>query len=171
MGGAAGRPDRGRLRSGHYKATSLFGVGAPKATPVGIIGRLNKEINAALVDPKMRVRLADLGGTVLACSPADFGKLIAEETEKWGQVLSVYRAQASLGLPPRGTPPWRLQSTIATSSTSTASYGGFAPVRRGAMCRKSTGNGTQFTDASGAGAPAVCGRAGWGEITCSQPIR
>ena len=44
-------------------------------------------------------------------------------------------------------------------------------VRRGAMCRKSTGNGTQFTDASGAGAPAVCGRAGWGEITCSQPIR
>jgi hypothetical protein len=116
MGGAAGRPDRGRLRSGHYKATSLFGVGAPKATPVGIIGRLNKEINAALVDPKMRVRLADLGGTVLACSPADFGKLIAEETEKWGQVLSVYRAQASLGLPPRGTPPWRLQSTIATSS-------------------------------------------------------
>ena len=95
MGGAAGRPDRGRLRSGHYKATSLFGVGAPKATPVGIIGRLNKEINAALVDPKMRVRLADLGGTVLACWPADFGKLIAEETEKWGQVLSVYRAQAS----------------------------------------------------------------------------
>ena len=64
-----------------------FGVGAPKNTPAEIIDKLNKEINAGLADPKMKARLADLGGTVLAGSPADFGKLIAEETEKWGKVI------------------------------------------------------------------------------------
>ena len=53
----------------------------------GRLNKLNKEINAALADPKMKARLADLGGTVLAGSPADFGKLIAEETEKWGKVI------------------------------------------------------------------------------------
>ena len=93
MGGAAGRPDRGRLRSGHYKATSLFGVGAPKATPVGIIGRLNKEINAALADPNMKARIADLGGTVLAGSPTDFGKFIADEIEKWAKVIRAANIQ------------------------------------------------------------------------------
>ena len=63
------------------------GIGAPKDTPAEIVDKLNKEINAALADPKMKARLADLGGTPLLGSPADFGKLIAEETEKWGKVV------------------------------------------------------------------------------------
>ena len=70
-----------------YEAISWYGVGAPKNTPVAIIEKLNKEINAALADPKMKARLADLGGTVLAGSPSDFGKLISDETEKWGKVI------------------------------------------------------------------------------------
>jgi tripartite-type tricarboxylate transporter receptor subunit TctC len=70
-----------------FEASSWFGVGAPKTTPAEIVDKLNKEINAGLADPKLRARLADLGGTVLAGSPADFGKLIAEETEKWAKVI------------------------------------------------------------------------------------
>ena len=70
-----------------YEASAWFGVGAPKNTPAEIVEKLNKEINAALADPNMKARLADLGGTALAGSPADFGKLIADETEKWGKVI------------------------------------------------------------------------------------
>ena len=70
-----------------YEASSWYGVGAPKATPAEIIEKLNKEINAGLADPKIKARLADLGGDVLALSRADFGKLIADETEKWGKVV------------------------------------------------------------------------------------
>jgi tripartite-type tricarboxylate transporter receptor subunit TctC len=70
-----------------YEASFWYGVGAPKATPAEIVEKLNKEINAGLADPKFKARLADLGGTVLAGSPADFGKLIADETEKWGKVI------------------------------------------------------------------------------------
>src|SRR6478736_9121004 len=70
-----------------YEASNWYGIGAPKATPAEIIDKLNKEINAALADPNMKARLADLGGTVLAGSPADFGKLIADETEKWAKVV------------------------------------------------------------------------------------
>jgi len=70
-----------------YEASAWFGVGAPKATPAEIVEKLNKEINAGLADPKMKARLADLGGDVLALSPADFCKLIADETEKWGKVI------------------------------------------------------------------------------------
>ena len=70
-----------------YELSQWFGVGAPKNTPIEIIDKLNKEINAGLADPKIKARLADLGGTVLAGSPADFGKLIADETEKWGKVV------------------------------------------------------------------------------------
>jgi tripartite-type tricarboxylate transporter receptor subunit TctC len=70
-----------------YEASNWYGVGAPKATPAEIVEKLNREINAGLADPNMETRLADLGGTVLAGSPADFGKLIAEETEKWGKVV------------------------------------------------------------------------------------
>jgi tripartite-type tricarboxylate transporter receptor subunit TctC len=72
----------------NYEASVWFGVGAPKNTPAEIIDKLNKEINLALVDPKLKMRLADLGGTVLTGSPADFGKLIAEETEKWAKVIT-----------------------------------------------------------------------------------
>jgi tripartite-type tricarboxylate transporter receptor subunit TctC len=70
-----------------YEGSFWFGVGAPKATPTDIVDKLNKGINAALADPKIKARLADLGGTVLAGSPADFGKFIADETEKWGKVI------------------------------------------------------------------------------------
>jgi tripartite-type tricarboxylate transporter receptor subunit TctC len=70
-----------------YEASTWVGVGAPKATPTEIVEKLNKEINAALADPKIKARLADLGGTVLPGTPADFGKLIADETEKWGKVV------------------------------------------------------------------------------------
>jgi tripartite-type tricarboxylate transporter receptor subunit TctC len=70
-----------------YEATSWFGIGAPKDTPPEIIATLNKEINAAIADPKIKARLIDLGGTVLPGSPADFGKLIAAETEKWAKVV------------------------------------------------------------------------------------
>jgi tripartite-type tricarboxylate transporter receptor subunit TctC len=70
-----------------YEASNWYGVGAPMATPAKIVEKLNKEINAGLADPNMKTRLADLGGTVLAGSPADFGKLIVEETEKWGKVV------------------------------------------------------------------------------------
>jgi tripartite-type tricarboxylate transporter receptor subunit TctC len=70
-----------------YEASTFFGIGAPRNTPPEIIDKLNKEINAALADPKIKERLADLGGTALAGSPADFGKIIADETEKWGKVV------------------------------------------------------------------------------------
>jgi tripartite-type tricarboxylate transporter receptor subunit TctC len=70
-----------------YEASTWFGLGAPKATPAEIVDKLNKEINAGLADPKMKARLADVGGTALSGSPADFGKLIADETEKWGKVI------------------------------------------------------------------------------------
>ena len=77
-----------------YESTSWLGIGAPKNTPVEIVDKLNKEINAGLADPNMKARLADLGGTMLAGSPADFGKLIAEETEKWGKVVKFSGAKA-----------------------------------------------------------------------------
>ena len=70
-----------------YESSFWTGVGAPKNTPAEIIEKLNKEINAALADPKMKARLADLGATALPSSPADFGKFIADETEKWGKVV------------------------------------------------------------------------------------
>jgi tripartite-type tricarboxylate transporter receptor subunit TctC len=70
-----------------FEASAWFGVGAPKSTPADIIDKLNKEINAGLTDPKIMERLADLGGTALAGAPADFGKLIAEDTEKWAKVI------------------------------------------------------------------------------------
>ena len=70
-----------------YEASSVFGLGAPKKTPVEIVDKLNRAINAALDDPKLKTRLVDLGGTLLAGSPGDFAKLIASDTEKWGKVI------------------------------------------------------------------------------------
>ena len=70
-----------------YEASNWFGVGAPKTTPAETVEKLNEEINAGLADPKIKARLAELGAMVLAGSPADFGKLIAEETEKWAKVI------------------------------------------------------------------------------------
>jgi tripartite-type tricarboxylate transporter receptor subunit TctC len=77
-----------------YEASFWGGFGAPKDTPVEIVDKLNKEINAALADPKMKARLADLGGTVMMGSPADFAKLIADETEKWGKVIRAANIKA-----------------------------------------------------------------------------
>jgi len=77
-----------------YEASTWYGVGAPKATPAEIIDKLNKEINAGLADPNIKARIADVGGTVLALSPADFGKFIAEETEKWGKVIRALNIKA-----------------------------------------------------------------------------
>jgi len=77
-----------------YEAISLFGIGAPKNTPAEIVDKLNREINAALADPKIAQRVADLGGSVLAGSAADFGKLIADETEKWGKVIRTANIKA-----------------------------------------------------------------------------
>ena len=71
-----------------FQASGVVGgIGAPRNTPADIIDKLNREINAALTDPSIRERIADIGGTVLPGSPADFGKLIVDETEKWAKVI------------------------------------------------------------------------------------
>ncbi|TMJ30820.1 MAG: tripartite tricarboxylate transporter substrate binding protein, partial [Alphaproteobacteria bacterium] len=70
-----------------YESSAFYGIGVPSRTPAGIIETLNREINAALADPHMKARFADLGGMPLAGSPADFGTLIAAETEKWSKVI------------------------------------------------------------------------------------
>ncbi|HYT88481.1 MAG TPA: tripartite tricarboxylate transporter substrate-binding protein, partial [Gemmataceae bacterium] len=70
-----------------YEASTWYGICAPKATPAEIVEKLNKEVNAGLADPKIKARFLDLGGDVHALSPADFGKFIADETEKWGKVV------------------------------------------------------------------------------------
>ena len=77
-----------------YEASAWFGIGAPKNTPVQIIDKLNEAINAGLADPKLKARFADLGGTVMMGSPADFGRFIAEETEKWGKVIRAANIKA-----------------------------------------------------------------------------
>jgi tripartite-type tricarboxylate transporter receptor subunit TctC len=79
-------PAIGEFVSG-YEASSIFGVGAPKNTPAEIVDSLNKELNAALVDPTFKAQLAKLDATVLGGSPADFGMLLTEETEKWAKVI------------------------------------------------------------------------------------
>jgi tripartite-type tricarboxylate transporter receptor subunit TctC len=76
-----------------YEASGWFGVGAPRNTPVEIIDKLNKEINAGVAGPKMKAQLTDLGGIALRGSPSDFGKLIVEETEKWGKVVKLSGAK------------------------------------------------------------------------------
>jgi tripartite-type tricarboxylate transporter receptor subunit TctC len=72
-----------------YEASQWYGMGAPRSTPAAIVDKLNTEINAALVDAGMKARLADIGGEPLPGSPSDFGKLIAEETEKWAKVVKL----------------------------------------------------------------------------------
>ena len=77
-----------------YEASNWYGMSAPKGTPAEVIDKLNRETNEILADSKAKARLADLGGTTLVGSPADFGKLIAEETEKWGNVIRVLNIKA-----------------------------------------------------------------------------
>ena len=76
------------------EGSNWYGLGVPKATPGEIVNKLNKEVNAAFDDPKMKARLADLGGTPLPGSPADFGKHIADETQKWGNVIRALNIKA-----------------------------------------------------------------------------
>jgi tripartite-type tricarboxylate transporter receptor subunit TctC len=77
-----------------YESSGYFGLGVPKNTPLAIIERLNGEINAGLADSTLKARLADLGAMTLVGSPADFGKLIADETEKWGKVIRAANIKA-----------------------------------------------------------------------------
>ena len=77
-----------------YEASGWSGIGAPKNTPAKIVDKLNTEINAALADPNMKARLAELGGTAFVGSPADFGKLIADDSEKWGKVIRALNIKA-----------------------------------------------------------------------------
>ena len=81
-------PTIGEFLNG-YEASTWFGIGAPKNTPLEIVDKLNKEINAGLADDALKARISDLGGTVLPGSPSDFGKLIAQETEKWAKVVKL----------------------------------------------------------------------------------
>jgi len=90
--GAPDIPSVGEFVPG-YEASQWYGVGVPKNTPVAIVEKLNKEINAGLANPKLKAQLADLGGTVLPGPAADFGKLIAEETEKWAEVVKLSGAK------------------------------------------------------------------------------
>jgi tripartite-type tricarboxylate transporter receptor subunit TctC len=88
-----GLPTVGEFVPG-YEASVWFGLGVPKSTPAEIIDKLNREINAALADPKTKTRIAESGGDTLAGSPADFGKLIADETEKWAKVVRAANIKA-----------------------------------------------------------------------------
>ena len=79
-----------------YEASAWFGAGAPRNTPPEIIDKLNKDINDCLADPKLKARIADLGGIAITGSPADFGRLIAEETEKWAKVVRFFRCDRGI---------------------------------------------------------------------------
>ena len=70
-----------------YEASAFFGMSMPKGTPAEVIGKLNQEINAGLADPDVKARLAELGGILMPGTPAQFGQVIAEETEKWAKVI------------------------------------------------------------------------------------
>ena len=76
-----------------YEASQWYGLGAPRATPADVIERLNRETNAVIADPKMQARLAELGASVVAGTPAEFGKLIVEETAKWAKVVKISGAK------------------------------------------------------------------------------
>jgi tripartite-type tricarboxylate transporter receptor subunit TctC len=77
-----------------FEASLWYAIGAPRNTPVEVIDKFNNESNAGLADPKLKAWLADMGGDVLALSPADFGKFIADETEKWGKVIRAANLKA-----------------------------------------------------------------------------
>jgi Tripartite tricarboxylate transporter family receptor len=93
FGSTAGRANRGRIFA-WLRDEFLVWHRRTQNTPAEIVEKLNKEVNAALADPKMKARLADLGGIAIAGSPADFGKLIADETEKWGKVVRAANIKA-----------------------------------------------------------------------------
>ena len=77
-----------------YEASTWYGVGAPRSTSAEIVEKLNRQINAAVADPIIKARLVEQGGTVFSGSPADFGKLIADDSEKWGKVIRALNIEA-----------------------------------------------------------------------------
>ena len=77
-----------------YEASTWYGVGAPRSTSPEIVEKLNRQINAAVADPFIKARLVEQGGTVFSASPADFGKLIADDTEKWAKVIRAANIRA-----------------------------------------------------------------------------
>ena len=77
-----------------YEATAWYGIGAPKGTPPEIVERINREVNAGLADPSVRKKLADLGGTPMPMTSAEFGKLIVDETDKWGKLIRKFNMKA-----------------------------------------------------------------------------
>ena len=117
-----------------YEASAWYGIGAPKKTPAEIIDRLNKETNAGLADAKLKVRLADLGGTLIPGSPADFGRLIAEETEKWGKVIRAANIK-TLGISAAWTMALRPRSSRHKPSTGDRSSNGQSGLRQFQSCR------------------------------------
>ena len=78
-----------------YEATSWYGLGAPKGTPAEIVEKLNREVNAILAEPKTKARFLELGASMLPGSASDFGKLVADETEKWGKVVKFSGAKVT----------------------------------------------------------------------------
>ena len=92
LGSAARHPTVGEFVPG-YEASQWYGVGVPKNTAAEIVDKINKEINAALADPKIKARLADLGAVPMPMTPAEFGKFIAAETEKWAKVIKAASIQ------------------------------------------------------------------------------
>src|SRR5262249_3422712 len=87
-----------------YEASAWYGIAAPAGTPVDIVETLNRELNAAFTDPRMKARIAELGGTPLPGSPADFAKLLADETEKGAKVVKLSGAKADWAFTPRSNP-------------------------------------------------------------------
>ncbi len=80
-----------------YEATAWFGIGAPKSTPTNLVEKLNQEINAALAEPKLSERIESLGGIPMPMSPSEFGRLIVNETDKWGQTSDPPRGDGRKG--------------------------------------------------------------------------
>ena len=118
-----------------FEASQWVGLVAPKDTPPAIIEKLNSEINAALADPKLKARFADLGGVVLPGSPADFGKLIRDETEKWAKVIRAANIKAGADPVPRPSQrhaqlEWSVQQRIGAVIRAYEEQGSIAPGRR-----------------------------------------
>jgi hypothetical protein len=100
-----------------FEASSWYGMGAPKNTPAEIVEKLNKEVNAGLADAAMKARFVALAGIAIAGSPADFGKLIANETEKWGKVVRAANIKAIPLAERRGQPERRAACHMSTRSS------------------------------------------------------
>jgi len=77
-----------------YEVSIWYGIAAPRGTPPEIVGKLNQAVNAVLADPKLQARLAELGGEPMPITPAEFGKLVAEETDKWAKVIRAANIKA-----------------------------------------------------------------------------